>query len=231
MCCCGYLPYNVLLRITEEDDLELVHNLFEQREIALEEAIEEEELVPQYEASFFTRASRKLSLGDNKRKKIRSNNVTPVTTPRHNDKTRYSESSSSSINSPRNKVRSDESKLKSISSSLKNISRTKSKDVSRKAKSEKITNSSCSSELEDDSPGRSRKFVFTMSKSVSPKNLSPKIEEVESVKASRLYVSDPPPTSSMFPNYDKANVEFQMIVEGSSSTSKKKEKRPDRDRE
>ena len=45
-CCCGYLPYNVLYRISGEDDLELVQNLLEQRELALEEAIEQEEIVP-----------------------------------------------------------------------------------------------------------------------------------------------------------------------------------------
>lgn len=224
-CCCGYLPYNVLYRISGEDDLELVQNLLEQRELALEEAIEQEELVPQYEASFLTRASRKLSFGDNKKKKIsRSNNVTPDTTPRTDDKKLFLPSSSSIKNSPRDisKVKSD-SKIKFISSSFKIINRGKSKDIPRKTKSENPSNSSCSSELDDDSPGRERKFVFTMSKSSSP-NISPSKNENVGTIDDKLYVSDPPATNYISSGSDKNNSVFQMeIVE--TPTYKKKEKR------
>ena len=223
-CCCGYLPYNVLNRISEVEDLELIQNLLEQREIALEEAIEVEELVPQYEASFFSRASRKLSSGDNKKKKVnKSNNVTPITTPRSNDKKQYLASSSSNTNSPRI-ITNVKSKRKSIPNSFKIISKGKSKDIERKLKSETISHSSCSSELDDDSPGRGRKFVFTMSKSSSPKSSSSNSEHLEPHAEDQLYVSEPLPSTYMSPRKDKVNVDFQMDVEGDPSTSKKKEK-------
>lgn len=68
---CSYLPLSTIVEISEKDDIELMHNLLEQRDLAFEEIIINEHIDPHYEASFLTEASYKFS--DRNKEKLNKN--------------------------------------------------------------------------------------------------------------------------------------------------------------
>lgn len=81
---CGYLSLHVIEKISNPEDMELMNMLYEQRTLALEEALNQEELVPQRETSFFSRVIGRASKGEVKRGNSSSSRSPPLKSSKGN---------------------------------------------------------------------------------------------------------------------------------------------------